>query len=347
MRFLDEAKIYLKAGDGGDGCVAFRREKFIEFGGPSGGDGGRGASIILRAVPNLNTLIDFRYCQHFKAERGHNGSGKDRHGHKGEDLIINLPLGTQIISEDKEEILVDMDILGKEVVFLKGGHGGKGNLHFKTATNRAPRQFTKGKQGQELWVWLRLKLIANIGFVGLPNAGKSTLINAISATHAKVADYPFTTLIPQLGVVSYKNQVFTVADLPGLIKNAHKGVGLGLKFLGHAERCQAIVQFIAADDESWTKNFDIIHHELAQYGDELNEKPRILIISKTDKIDEKTYARRYRFLTQKLAKMGLNMPIFKISAHRKWGLDEVIQQMAILTNNDLPPVVETNWQPSF
>ncbi len=346
MRFLDEAKIFIKSGDGGDGCVAFRREKFIEFGGPSGGDGGRGGNIIFRAVGNLNTLIDFRYAQHFKAPRGSNGMGKDRHGPKGEDLIINLPIGTQILSEDKSEILADFDHEGMELQFLTGGFGGRGNLRFKTSTNRAPRQFTKGKAGEEQWVWLQLKLIAQIGFVGMPNAGKSTLINAISATKAKTADYPFTTLIPQLGVVKLGDNVFTVADLPGLIKNAHLGVGLGLKFLGHAERCHAIAQFIAANDESYSKTFHVINNELAEYSDELADKPRFIIISKADTIDKPTLQRRIKFLQQTIARTGQNYQIMPISAHLNQGITELCQTMMGYITPAVDDNTIKNWAPS-
>ncbi|MAR55666.1 MAG: GTPase ObgE, partial [Rickettsiales bacterium] len=237
MQFLDEAKIFIKSGGGGDGCVAFRREKNIPFGGPNGGNGGRGGSIIFECAHGLNTLIDFRYQQHFKAKKGVHGMGQLRTGASAEDLIIKVPAGTQIISEDREELLADLTEVGDRLTLLEGGKGGMGNAHFKTSTNQAPRQFTKGEEGDEMWVWLRLKLLSDAGLIGLPNAGKSTFLARVTRAKPKIADYPFTTLKPQLGVVYAQEREFVLADIPGLIEGASEGVGLGLRFLGHVERC--------------------------------------------------------------------------------------------------------------
>src|SRR5271167_3366332 len=241
MKFLDEAKVYIRSGDGGNGCVSFRREKFIEFGGPNGGDGGKGGDVIAQAVEGLNTLIDYRYQQHFFAKNGRGGMGKDRHGANGADAMLNVPVGTQIYEEDGETLLADLTELGQRVVLAHGGNGGFGNARFKSSTNRAPRHANPGQPGEERWLWLRLKLIADAGLVGLPNAGKSTFLAAVSAAKPKIADYPFTTLHPQLGVVRVGDEEFVLADLPGLIEGASEGVGLGHRFLGHAERCAVVL----------------------------------------------------------------------------------------------------------
>jgi GTP-binding protein len=249
MKFLDEAKIWVKAGDGGDGVIAFRREKFIEFGGPDGGNGGRGGNVIAEAVAGLNTLIDFRYAQHFKARKGGNGAGSDRTGAASDDVVLKLPVGTQIFAEDRETMIADLDKLGKRVVLARGGDGGFGNANYKTSTNRAPRRADKGWPGEERWLWLRLKLIADAGLVGLPNAGKSTFLAAVSAARPKIADYPFTTLHPQLGVVRLNaTEEFVLADLPGLIEGAAEGAGLGTRFLGHVERCKVLLHLV---DMGW------------------------------------------------------------------------------------------------
>lgn len=286
MKFLDEAKIYIKAGDGGNGAVAFRREKYIEFGGPNGGDGGRGGHVYVEAVPALNTLIDFRYAQHFKAERGHGGMGKDRHGRAGNDLIIKVPVGTILLEEDKETVIADMDHLGKRVLLCKGGDGGRGNAHFKTSTNRAPRQFEEGWPGIDRWIWLRLKLLADAGLVGLPNAGKSTFLSVASAAKPKIADYPFTTLHPQLGVVYVDNKEFVLADIPGLIEGAHEGTGLGVRFLGHIERCGVLIHLIDGTQEDVGKAYQTIRHELEEYSSELAQKPEIVVLNKQDSLEE-------------------------------------------------------------
>jgi GTP-binding protein len=241
MKFLDEAKVFIKSGDGGNGCIAFRREKYIEFGGPAGADGGRGGNVIIRCVDGLNTLIDYRYRQHFKAEQGQHGSGRDRTGAKGEDRIMHVPIGTQILDEDKETLIADLTIIGQEIYLAKGGDGGYGNTHFKTSTNQAPRRADPGWPGEERWVWLRLKLIADVGLVGLPNAGKSTFLAAVSRARPKIADYPFTTLHPNLGVAGVDEIELVVADIPGLIEGASEGIGLGTRFLGHVERCEVLL----------------------------------------------------------------------------------------------------------
>jgi GTPase len=283
MKFLDQAKIYLRSGDGGDGVVAFRREKFIEFGGPDGGDGGKGGDIALEAQPDLNTLIDFRYTQHFRAKKGGNGSGSDRTGAGAPDLVVKVPVGTEVLAEDRATLLADMDAPGKRVVLLRGGDGGFGNSHFKSSTNRAPRQATKGWPGQERWVWLRLKLIADVGLVGLPNAGKSTFLARVSAARPKIADYPFTTLHPQLGVVRLSaSEEFVIADIPGLIEGAHDGAGLGDRFLGHVERCGVLLHLVDGAAGDVVKAWRTVREELEAYGGGLAEKPEVVGLNKAD-----------------------------------------------------------------
>ncbi len=283
MKFLDQAKIYLKSGDGGDGVTAFRREKFIQLGGPDGGDGGRGGDVVFEAVENLNTLIDFRYSQHFRAKKGGNGSGADRTGAGAPTLRIKVPIGTQIFADDKETLLADMDTPGKTITLLRGGDGGFGNARFKTSTNRAPRRADKGWPGEERWVWLRLKLIADVGLVGQPNAGKSTFLSVVSGAHPKIADYPFTTLHPQLGVVRLSmSEEFVIADIPGLIEGAHEGTGLGTRFLGHVERCAVLVHLIDGAAGHCVDAWRTVRHELAEYGGGLAEKPEIIVLNKAD-----------------------------------------------------------------
>ncbi|MCB9973498.1 MAG: GTPase ObgE [Rhodospirillales bacterium] len=282
MKFLDQAKIYLKSGNGGPGCLSFRREKFVEFGGPDGGNGGKGGDVIFRAAKNLNTLIDFRYTQHFKAESGHNGEGRNKSGAGGKDCIITVPIGTEVIAEDKETILADMTEDGQEILFLKGGDGGFGNTHYKSSTNQAPRRTTPGWPGQEMAVWLRLKLIADIGLVGLPNAGKSTFLAACTRAHPKIADYPFTTLHPNLGVAKIGDQEIIIADIPGLIEGASEGHGLGDRFLGHVERTKALLHIIDATQDDPAKAYKIIRKELKAYGNGLAEKPEVIVLNKID-----------------------------------------------------------------
>lgn len=282
MKFLDQAKIYLKSGNGGPGCLSFRREKFVEFGGPDGGNGGKGGDVIFRAAKNLNTLIDFRYTQHFKAESGHNGEGRNKTGAGGKDCIITVPIGTEVIAEDKETVLADMTEDGQEILFLKGGDGGFGNTHYKSSTNQAPRRTTPGWPGQEMAVWLRLKLIADIGLVGLPNAGKSTFLAACTRAHPKIADYPFTTLHPNLGVAKIGDQEIIIADIPGLIEGASEGHGLGDRFLGHVERTKALLHIIDATQDDPAKAYKIIRKELKAYGNGLAEKPEVIVLNKID-----------------------------------------------------------------
>ena len=286
MHFLDQAKIFIRSGAGGPGSVSFRREKYIEYGGPDGGDGGKGGDIIFEAVPGLNTLIDFRYTQHFKAQRGQPGAGKDRTGAGGKDLVIKVPVGTQIISEPDEEgyseVLADFVEPGQRQVFLRGGDGGRGNASFKTSTNRAPRQHGTGWPGGEMWVWLRLKLLADVGLVGLPNAGKSTFINQVTNTKAKVGAYPFTTTKPQLGVVLHRNREFVLADIPGLIEGAAEGAGIGDRFLGHIERCRVLIHLIDAAGDDPVKAWQVVQGELEAYGEGLEDKPQIVALNKGD-----------------------------------------------------------------
>ena len=286
MHFLDQAKIYLRSGQGGPGAVAFRREMYVEYGGPDGGNGGKGGDIIIEAVPGLNTLIDFRYAQHFKAPRGHHGSGQNRNGAAGKDLLIKVPIGTQLISdEDRETVLLDLTEAGQRVTFMAGGMGGRGNASYKTSTNRAPRQHQPGEMGEEMYVWLRLKLLADAGLVGLPNAGKSTFINQITNTKAKVGDYAFTTLTPQLGVVHHKNREFVLADIPGLIEGAADGAGIGDRFLGHIERCRVLIHLIDINGTDPAEALEIIEEELAAYGGGLDQKPRLIALNKIDTVD--------------------------------------------------------------
>ena len=285
MHFLDQAKVYLKSGQGGPGAVGFRREKYIQYGGPDGGDGGKGGDIILKAVGGLNTLIDFRYAQHFKAKRGGHGMGQDRTGAGAPDLVIEVPVGTQVLDDARETVIADFTEQGQTVTLLEGGLGGRGNASYKTSTNRAPRQHQQGEAPQEMWVWLRLKLLADVGLVGLPNAGKSTFINAVSNARAKVGDYAFTTLIPKLGVVQHKGREFVIADIPGLIEGAAEGAGIGDRFLGHIERCRVLLHLIDIDGEDPVEAMRIVEGELAAYGDELKDKPRLVVLNKMDLAD--------------------------------------------------------------
>jgi GTPase len=282
MKFLDQAKVYVRSGDGGNGCIAFRREKFIEFGGPSGGDGGCGGDVVVTAVDGLNTLIDYRYQQHFKAQRGHNGMGKDRAGANGADIVLKVPAGTQIYDTDGETLLADLVAVGDEAVLARGGNGGFGNAHFKSSTNRAPRHANPGQPGEERWIWLRLKLIADAGLVGLPNAGKSTFLAAVTAAKPKIADYPFTTLNPQLGVVRIDTREFVLADIPGLIEGAHEGAGLGDRFLGHVERCRVLLHLVDGLSEHAGKAYATVHSEIEAYGHGLAGKPEIVALTKAD-----------------------------------------------------------------
>ena len=287
MKFLDQVKIYIKAGNGGDGSPSFRREKFVEFGGPDGGDGGKGGSVILKAEQNLNTLIDFRYQQHHKAKRGENGAGQNRTGKSGEDLILKVPLGTQVFEEDNKTLIYDFTKISEEFVAAAGGKGGLGNTRFKSSTNRAPRKFTKGTQGEEFTIWLQLKTIADIGIIGLPNAGKSSLLASVTNANPKIANYQFTTLNPNLGVASYDDKEITIADIPGLVEGAHKGTGLGIQFLKHIERCKSLLHLIDITSEDLKKSYQQVKNELKKYSNKLTKKKELIVLNKIDLIDEK------------------------------------------------------------
>jgi GTP-binding protein len=320
MKFLDQAKIYCRSGDGGDGVVAFRREKHMEFGGPDGGNGGRGGDIVFEAVENLNTLIDFRYTQHFRAKKGGNGAGSDRTGAAAETVVIKVPIGTQIFDNDQESMLADLDAPGKRVVLLRGGDGGFGNAHYKTSTNRAPRKFTKGWPGDERWIWLRMKLIADAGLVGLPNAGKSTFLSVVSAARPKVADYPFTTLHPQLGVVRLSmTQDFVIADIPGLIEGAHEGAGLGDRFLGHVERCAVLLHLVDGAAGEVVKAWRTIRGELASYGGGLADKPEVIALNKSDAMTPREISARRAALAK-----ASGQKVYVISGISGQGVPEVL-----------------------
>ncbi len=287
MKFLDQVKIYIKAGDGGSGSPSFRREKFIEFGGPDGGDGGKGGSVILKSERNLNTLIDFRYQQHFKAKRGGDGKGKNQTGRGGENLYLKVPIGTQVFEEDNKTLIFDFKEENEEYVVAVGGKGGFGNTRFKSSTNRAPKKFTKGTKGEDYWIWLQLKTIADIGIIGLPNAGKSSLLAAITSATPKIANYKFTTLNPNLGVAVYDDKEITLADIPGLIEGAHEGVGLGIKFLKHIERCKSLLHMIDITEDDLKKSYSQVRKELKNYSKDLLKKDEIVVLNKIDLLDDK------------------------------------------------------------
>lgn len=323
MKFLDQAKIYLRSGDGGDGVVAFRREKFIEFGGPDGGDGGKGGDIVFVAEQNLNTLIDFRYTQHFRAQKGGNGAGADKTGAGAGPVVIKVPVGTQIIDNDQETLLADLDTPGKRVTLLRGGDGGFGNAHFKTSTNRAPRKAVKGWPGEERWVWLRLKLIADAGLVGLPNAGKSTFLSVVSAARPKIADYPFTTLHPQLGVIRLSmSEEFVLADIPGLIEGAHEGAGLGDRFLGHVERCAVLLHLIDGSAGDVVKAWRTVRAEMEAYGGGLSAKPEIIGLNKADAMTPREASARMAALRK-----ASGRPVYLLSGVTGQGVPEILRAL--------------------
>ena len=323
MKFLDEAKVWVKAGDGGDGVIAFRREKFMEYGGPDGGNGGRGGSVVVEAVEGLNTLIDYRYSQHFKARKGGNGAGQDRSGAGSDDVVLKVPVGTQLLAEDKETLLADLDTPGARVVIAEGGDGGHGNAHFKTSTNRAPRRADKGWPGKELWIWLRLKLIADAGLVGLPNAGKSTFLAAVSAAKPKIADYPFTTLHPQLGVVRLNaTEEFVLADIPGLIEGAHEGAGLGDRFLGHVERCAILLHLVDGSQPDPVSAWRTVRAELAGYGHGLDEKPELVALNKLDAMTPQGRTSRLRALER-----AVGRPVLLLSGATGEGVPQALRAL--------------------
>lgn len=344
MKFLDQARAYLRSGEGGNGCISFRREKYIEFGGPDGGDGGRGGDVWAECVDNLNTLIDYRYQQHYKAKRGGNGMGKNRAGAKGDDIVLKVPPGTQIFAEDNETLLADLTEPGDRVRLAKGGNGGFGNAYFKSSTNRAPRRANPGEPAEELTVWLRLKLIADAGLVGLPNAGKSTFLAAVSAARPKIADYPFTTLFPNLGVVRVDETDFVLADIPGLIEGAHEGAGIGDRFLGHVERCRVLLHLIDATLEDPAKEYLTIRGELEAYGGELASKSEIVALNKCDAIGEDELTEKHRAVSEACGREPL-----RISAVTGAGVRDALREIASAIRAgkaaELAQPEEAGWRP--
>ena len=344
MHFLDQAKIFIRSGAGGPGAVSFRREKFIEYGGPDGGDGGKGGDIIFEAVEGLKTLIDFRYTQHFRAPRGKGGAGRNQTGAGGDDLVIRVPVGTQILSEDKEHVLLDMTEIGQRVTLLKGGDGGRGNASYKTSTNRAPRQHGTGWPGEEMWVWLRLKLIADAGLVGLPNAGKSTFLNAVSNAKAKVGDYPFTTLHPKLGVVRHKGVDFVLADIPGLIEGAAEGAGIGDRFLGHVERTKVLLHLVDANVEDVAVAYRTVRDELEVYGAGLDDKPEVIALNKVDTIDSELAE---ALVAELQSESGAT--VIPVSGATGEGVDKVLdallQRLGGLAAKEAEEEEEGDWSP--
>jgi GTP-binding protein len=344
MKFLDEAKVYIRSGDGGNGCVAFRREKYIEFGGPNGGDGGKGGDVVVEAVEGLNTLIDYRFQQHFKAKSGGGGMGKDRHGANGKDLLMKVPTGTQIYEEDGETLLADLAVVGQSAVLARGGNGGFGNAHFKSSTNRAPRHANPGQPGEERTIRLRLKLIADAGVVGLPNAGKSTFLAAVSAAKPKIADYPFTTLHPQLGVVESDGRGFVLADIPGLIEGAHEGLGLGDRFLGHVERCRVLLHLVDGTCGHAGEAYKTVRAELEAYGEGLAGKPEIVALNKSDALTPEQLKQQVARLKRAAKKTPL-----VISAATRDGVPEALRALVKVIDKpqvgDRPLADAEAWQP--
>ena len=344
MKFLDLAKVYIRSGGGGAGCVSFRREKYIEYGGPDGGDGGKGGSVWAEAVEGLNTLIDFRYQQHFFAKSGQHGMGKQRTGKDGEDIVLRVPVGTEILDEDEETVIADLTEVGERVLLAKGGNGGFGNLHFKSSTNQAPRRANPGQEGVERTLWLRLKLIADVGLLGLPNAGKSTFLAATSNARPKIADYPFTTLHPNLGVVGVDNVEFVVADIPGLIEGAHEGRGIGDRFLGHVERCAVLLHLVDGTSQTIADDYETIIHELEAYGGHLAEKPRITVLNKVDALEQSERDEVKAELEQ-----ACGGPVMVMSGVSREGVTEVLRALRAEIDEDRlrrKPVEESEpWHP--
>ena len=352
MKFLDQAKVYVRSGDGGAGCVSFRREKFIEFGGPDGGDGGRGGDVVAECVDGLNTLIDYRYQQHFKAKTGMHGMGKNRAGGRGADAVLKVPVGTQIFEEDGETLIADLTEVGQRIVICKGGNGGFGNAHFTTSTNRAPRRANPGLPGEELTLLLRLKLIADAGLIGLPNAGKSTFLARVTAARPKIADYPFTTLYPGLGVARVDEREFVLADIPGLIEGAHEGHGLGDRFLGHVERCRALLHLVDATGEHAGRDYKTVRAELAAYGAELDEKPEIVALSKIDAVDAETAKKQRDRLKRAMRSSGageLSQGPLLLSSASGAGVTEALRAIATnivaAQNDEAAPAEPLPWTP--
>ena len=325
MKFLDQAKIFVKAGYGGSGSASYRREKFVEFGGPDGGDGGDGGSVILIAEPNLNTLIDFRFQQHFKAGRGQNGMGKNKTGKAGDNLILKVPIGTQVFEEDNNTLIEDLTKKGQKIIIAKGGKKGLGNVRFKSSINRAPRKKTDGTEGESFWIWLQLKVIADIGIIGMPNAGKSSLLSVLTKAKPKVANYPFTTLNPNLGVASYSDKEVTIADIPGLIEGAHEGVGLGDKFLRHVERCKSLIHLIDLSDENIVENYIKVRKELSKYSDNLSKKKELIVFNKVDILKNSEVIEKIKNFKKKIKKNT-----YKISVLQNKGLINI--KKILITN---------------
>ncbi|MEM9839675.1 MAG: GTPase ObgE [Pseudomonadota bacterium] len=352
MKFLDRTKIYVKAGDGGNGAQSFRREKYIEFGGPDGGDGGRGGHVIARATDGLNTLIDYRYQQHFKAQNGKGGAGRQRTGAGGDDIVVLVPTGTEIYEEDEDTLIADLDAPGKEVLLAKGGNGGFGNLRFKSSTNRAPTRANPGHPGEQRTVWLRLKLLADAGLVGLPNAGKSTFLSVVSAAKPKIADYPFTTLVPQLGVVRLgPGQSFVLADIPGLIEGAHQGAGIGDRFLGHVERCAVLIHLVDAGADDIVESYETVRGELDAYGHGLTDKPELIALTKADAVPEDDMKAKQAALSKATGK-----PVAIISAVAQQGIEPLLtaawEEVKTLNPSQMPSdqgaaTDEGGWSPDL
>src|SRR5215204_1203129 len=344
MKFLDQAKVYIRSGDGGAGSVSFRREKFIEFGGPDGGDGGKGGDVWAECVDGLNTLIDYRYQQHFKAPKGQHGMGKNRAGAKGSDVVLKVPVGTEILDEDGETLIADLTAVGQRVLLAKGGNGGFGNAYFTTSTNRAPRRANPGQEGQERWIWLRLKLIAEAGLVGLPNAGKSTFLATVTSAKPKIADYPFTTLHPGLGVVRVDGREFVLADIPGLIAGASEGVGLGDRFLSHVERCRVLLHLVDGTNEHAGQAYRTVRQEIEAYGHGLTDKPEIVALSKADALDEDTLKEQLK----KLKKACKRAPLVLSSASGQ-GVQEALRALMRVIDgqreSEAQPQIAEEWHP--
>ena len=340
MKFLDQAKLYVSSGKGGNGCVSFRREKYIEFGGPNGGDGGKGGNVSIECVDGLNTLIDFRFKQHFNAKSGEDGKGNEKKGSNGEDIILRVPRGTIILEEDNQTIIADLKEVGQKLVLLEGGNGGFGNSHFKGPNNQAPRHANPGLEGEEKWIWLRLKLIADVGLIGLPNAGKSTFISSVSSAKPKVADYPFTTLNPVLGIASHKSNEITIADIPGLIEGAHDGKGLGDRFLGHVERCSILIHLIDCLSDNPHHDWKTIRNEIKSYSGDLADKNEIIALSKTDTISEDERDRKIKKLEEMTGK-----EIFTLSSVTNKGLEEFLNKVLNVIKKNEKVEKEEKWSP--
>ncbi len=340
MKFLDQAKIFIQSGKGGNGCVSFRREKYVEFGGPNGGNGGKGGDVIIKCADGLNTLIDYRFKQHFKAKNGSPGMGNDKTGKSGDDIVIEVPQGTLILEEDNKEIIADIIHKDEKLRILKGGNGGFGNAHFKSSENQTPRNANNGESGEEKWIWLRLKLIADIGLVGLPNAGKSTLVSKVSQAKPKIADYPFTTLNPVLGIAKYKNHELVIADIPGLIEGAHQGKGLGHRFLGHIERCELLLHLIDANESNVIETWKIVRNEISAYSKNLNEKKEIIVLSKSDTIDDREMDKKVEIL-----KKHTHKDVFKISSVTGSGINSILRILHDNIPKNSEDETQISWEP--